>query len=139
MRLYSLLVIYCVFYFSSLHVIPTAYAQDQTGAGGTDKIKSMLLQPTGWRAHWRGPTGNTGFSDYLFEAREEKIVAKIQLASHPYHQGMSCERDVTILPNGVKLDSCLDRDITLLFDPNDRENPFKGKSPRDYEYKFKAK
>jgi len=70
----------------------------QTCAGEPDKIKSMLIQPTGWRVHWRGPTGNTGFSDYMFEAREEKLVAKIQLASHPYYQGMSCERDVTRVP-----------------------------------------
>ncbi len=52
---------------------------------------------------------------------------------------MSCERDVTVLSDGVKLDSCLDQDITLFFDANDHEYPFKGKSPRGYEYKFEIK
>ena len=77
MRLYSLLVIYCVFYFSSLHAIPTAYAQDQAGAGGLDKIKAMLFRPTGWEVNYIGPSG-TGQSEFIYEARGEKVVVKIQ-------------------------------------------------------------
>jgi|WetSurSiteA1Bulk_404760.scaffolds.fasta_scaffold378762_1 hypothetical protein len=48
MKLYSFLVISCVLCFSSLQAIPTAYTQDQTGAGGSDRIKTMLLKLTGW-------------------------------------------------------------------------------------------
>ncbi len=58
MKLYSFLVISCVLCFSSLQSIPTAYAQDQTGAGGPDKIKAVLLRPAGWKAdHWEVDPG----------------------------------------------------------------------------------
>jgi hypothetical protein len=135
MKLYSFLVISCVLCFSSLQAISTAYAQDQTVAGGPDKIKAMLLRPAGWRAEWSGLEGSM-LAEYVFEARGEKVVAKIQFITSPF---LSCERDVTITSDVVKFDGCRDFGITLLFDPNDHDYPFKGKSPRGIEYKLKAK
>jgi|GEM_PF-1953315 len=139
MRLYSLLVIYCVFYFSSLHAIPTAYAQDQTGAAGPDKIKAMLFRPAGWTADHIGPSGS-GKTEFIYEARGEKVVAKIQgLSRSDGAPLVSCEQEVTITSDGIKHNGCREREITLRFDPNDQDYPLKGKSSLGYEYKFKAK
>ena len=138
MRLYSLLVIYCVFYFSSLHAIPTAYAQDQAGAGGLDKIKAMLFRPAGWEVSHIGPSG-TVLSEFIYESRGEKVVVKIQNLYRPYGGPLlSCEREITITSDTIKHDGCRDGGITLRFDPNDQDYPIKAKSS-NYEYKFKAK
>jgi hypothetical protein len=102
-----------------------------------DNIKALLLRPAGWKADWSGYGGSVkGESEFLFEARGDKVVVKIERLTYPY---VSCERDVTITSDGVKFDGCYDREITLRFDPNDQDYPFKGKSLRDYEYKLKAK
>jgi len=60
------------FVFSSLQAIPTVYAQDQTGVGGPDKIKAVLLRPAGWKVEWIGPSGS-GQTEYIYEARGEKV------------------------------------------------------------------
>ena len=139
MRLYSLLVIYGVFYFSSLHAIPTAYAQDQAGAGGIDKIKAMLFRPAGWTADHIGPSGS-GKTEFIYEARGEKVVAKIQCLSRSDGAPLvSCEQEVTITSDTIKHDGCRDVGIILRFDPNDQDYPIKAKSLGNYEYKFKAK
>ncbi len=135
MKLCSFLVVSCVLCFTSLQAISTTCAQDQTAAGGPDKIKAMLLRPAGWRADWSGH-GGSGVSELIFEARGEKVVAKIQRLTPSF---WSCERDVTITSDVVKLDLCYDPDLTLLFDPNDHDYPFKGKTPKGYEYNLKAK
>ena len=134
MKLYSFLVISCVLCFYSLQAIPTAYAQDQTGAGGPDKIKAVLLRPAGWKADF-----GHGQSEHIYEAREEKVMVKIKGLSRTDGKSLlNCERDVTITSNGIKHDGCRDVGITLLFDPKDQDYPFKGKSPLGHEYKLKA-
>ncbi len=139
MKLYSFLVICCVLCFSSLQSIPTTYAQDQTGAGGPDKIKAVVLRPAGWKADHIGPSGS-GQSEIIYEALGEKVVAKIQGLSRSDGVPLrSCERDVTITSDGIKHDGCRDVGMTLLFDPKDQDYPFKGMSPRGTEYKLKAK
>jgi hypothetical protein len=139
MKLYSFLVISCVLCFSSLQTIPTAYAQDQTGAGGPDKIKAVLLRPAGWKVDHIGARAS-GQAEFIYEARGEKVVVKIQDLSRSDGSSLrSCERDVTITSDGIKHDGCRDSGITLLFDPKDQDYPFKGKSPRGTEYKLKAK
>ena len=139
MRLYSLLVIYCVFYFSSLHAIPTAYAQDQAGAGGPDKIKAVLLRPAGWEVNHFGPS-SSGQDEFIYEARGEKVVVKIQNL-YRSHGGnlLNCEREVMITSDTIKHDGCRDGGITLRFDSNDQVYPIKAKSSGNFEYKFKAK
>ena len=135
MKLYSFLVISCVLCFSSFQAIPTAYAQDQTGAGGPDKIKAVLLRPAGWKADF-----GHGLAEFIYEARGEKVVVKIQgLSRSDGASLLSCEREVTITSDGIKHDGCRDFGITLLFDPKDQDYPFRGKSQLGYEYKLKAK
>jgi len=139
MKLYPFLVISCVLCFSSLQAIPTAYAQDQTGAGGPDKIKAVLLRPAGWKVDWIGHSGS-GQSEFIYEARGEKVVAKIyNLSRSDGSSLLDCERDVTITSDGIKHDGCRDVGITLLFDPKDQNYPLKGKSLLGTEYKIKAK
>jgi hypothetical protein len=134
MKLYSFFVISCVLCFSSLQTIPTAYAQDQTGAGGLDKIKAVLFRPAGWKADF-----GHGQSEHIYEARGEKVVVKIKGLSRTDGKSLlNCERDVTITSNGIKHDGCRDVGITLLFDPKDQDYPFKGKSQLGHEYKLKA-
>jgi hypothetical protein len=139
MKMFSFFVISCVLCLSSFQSIPTAYAQDQTGGGGPEKIKAVLLRPAGWKADWIGLSGS-GQGEFIYEARGEKVVAKIQQLF--LSDGTSlrrCERDVTITSDGIKHDGCRDFGITLLFDPKDQDYPFKGKSPTGTEYKLKAK
>jgi hypothetical protein len=139
MKPYSILVISCVLCFSLLQAIPTAYAQDQTGAGGSDKIKAVLLRPAGWKADWIGSSGS-GQTEFIYEARGEKVMVKIQ---NLYRSDgailQNCERDVTITSDGIKHNGCRDSGITLLFDPKDQDYPFKGRSQHGTEYKLKAK
>ena len=110
-----------------------AIAQGQA-ASGPDKIKAMLLRPTGWIANWRLP-GDEGQSEITFESRGDKVVAKIRNLTHP----TTCEHEVTITSDTVKFDGCYDWDITLRFDPGDHQYPFKGKSGKDFDYKVQPK
>jgi hypothetical protein len=103
-----------------------------TNAIGADKIKTMLLRPGGWLVEWKG--NSSGVMDFVFEERGENIVVNINNAAW----NMTCERDVEITSDVVKLDGCNDTGISLLFDPNDREYPFKGESQK-VNYKLKAK
>jgi len=111
-----------------------AYAQ--TAPTEPERIKALLLRPAGWKADWSLPGGyDKGEGEWIFEARGDKVVVKIQNFTRP----TTCERDVTLTSDGVKFDGCRDLDITLRFDPNDLDYPFKGKSLSGTEYKGKAK
>jgi len=102
-------------------------------AGEVDKIKTLLLRP------WKADFGH-GLAEFIYEARGEKVVVKIQgLSRTDGRPNLGCERDVTITSDSIKHDGCRDREITLLFDPKDQDYPFKGKSQLGYEYKLKAK
>ena len=111
-----------------------AYAQ--TAPTEPERIKALLLRPAGWKADWSLPGGyDKGEGEYLFEARGDKVVVKIQNLTNP----ITCERDVTVTSDGVKFDGCRDLNITLRFDPNDQDYPFKGKGLSGDDYKVKAK
>lgn len=141
MKLHSLLVVFCVLCFSSLQAIPTAHAQDQTGAGGPDKIKAVLLRPAGWQVDfgWSG-SKFVGKAEWIYEARGEGVVVKLQtLYRSDGKDLMSCERNVTITSDGVKHDGCRDSEIALVWDAKDQDYPFKGTSMFGAEYKLKAK
>ena len=111
--------------FSSVYTISNTYAQE-TATEGTDKIKAILLRPGGWIVEWRGMS--EGVVDFIFEARGENVVVKIHNAA----MNMDCERNVTLSSDVVKLDACYDTNISLRFDPNDNEYPFKGKGKNVY-------
>ena len=109
------------------------HAFDKAVAGeAADQIKAMLIRPEGWLVKWRG--ASEGESDYVFEARGENVVVKINTVAW----NMSCERDVAITSEHVKFDACYDKNITLRFDPKDKEYPFKGESEK-VDYKLKPK
>jgi hypothetical protein len=132
MKLSSFLVISGVI-CCSLQAIPMVHAKDQT-TGGPDKIKAMLLRPAGWKANWiRGE--DKGVSEITFEARGDKVVAKIRNLTRP----TTCEHDVVITSDIVKFDACYDFGITLRFDPRDQHYPFKGTSASGYDYKVQRK
>ena len=133
MKMRSLVVICSASCLALLHGISVADAQGQSPAGA-DKIKALLLRPAGWIAHWSKP-GDEGVSEIVFEARGDKVVAKIQNVTHE----MTCEKNVTITLDIVKFDGCIDWDITLRFDPKDKRYPFKGKSGKFFDYKVQAK
>ncbi len=112
--------------------ISNADAQGKAAGAGPDEIRTMLLRPGGWLVEWRG--ASQGELDFVLEDRGEKVVVQITNAAW----NMSCERDVTITPDDVKLDGCRDTGISLKFDPDDPEYPFKGES-RNVNYKLKEK
>lgn len=119
-------------FISPVYTMSNSYAQEKATNGGTEKIKAMLLRPGGWLVEWRGNT--SGVIDFIFEERGENVVVKIHNAAW----NTSCERNVTITGDVVKLDGCSEKNISLNFDPNDNEYPFKGESQCCY-YKLKAK
>jgi hypothetical protein len=130
-----ILVLPCVTFFSSVNTISKVYAQEKTDTVGADKIKAILLRPDGWLAEWReDPDPMQGTNDFIFEARGDNIVVKIKINA----RNQTCERNVTITSGVVKMDSCYDTNISLFFDPNDHEYPFKGES-KNYKFKLKAK
>jgi hypothetical protein len=125
MKQKTILAVLCAFFC----LFTNAFSGD---AIGSDKIKEMLLRPGGWLVEWRG--NNSGVIDFIFEDSGEKIVVKINNAAW----NVSCERDVTITAEVVKLDGCNEKNISLVYDPDDNEYPFKGESQCCY-YKLKAK
>jgi len=110
-------------------------AQVQATTGKAEEIKAMLLRTATWHADWTKP-GDSGVSEIVFEAKGDKVVAKIVRITPPTS---SCEHDVTITTGVVKFDGCLVQNVTLRFDPNDRVYPFKGNSERGFEWKLKRK
>jgi hypothetical protein len=116
----------------SLSILDYAVAGGKSAAGGSNEIKALLLRPNGWLVEWRG--NSSGVIDFIFEERGENVVVKIHNAAW----NTSCERNVTITNNVVKLDACSDTGIELHYDPNDKEYPFKGESP-NVNYKLKEK
>ena len=94
----------------------------------------MLVGTTTWRAELNGPAGSS-VTYIVFEARGDKVVAKLLSITN----GQSCERDVTIATGVVKFDGCMVKDVTLRFDPNDRDYPFRGESAADFKWKLTRK
>jgi len=107
-------------------------AGGKTATGGSDKIKALLLRPNGWLVEWRGKS--SGVIDFIFEERGENVVVKIHNAAW----NQSCERNVIITSDVIKLDGCNEKGIQLHYDPNDKEYPFKGDSQQT-NYKLKEK
>jgi hypothetical protein len=117
----------------------TAVAQDQIGATGSDKIKALLLRPAGWKVDWSGPSGR-GTAKFVYETRGQEVVVRIQQLLRSDGAPLpKCEREVKISADGMNHDGCMDYGITFLFDAKDQDYPFRGKSPRGYEYKLEAK
>jgi hypothetical protein len=98
-------------------------------------MMEALLRPTGWRAEWTGP-GGSGITEVLFVRQGEKLIAKIRLVL-PFE--MTCEHPVEVGPSTVKFDGCRDPGLLLKFDPKDQDTPFRGTTPRGYEWKFRVK
>ena len=106
----------------AIFCVLSAHAQD---------LKAILLKPAVWICVWSNPsTGYIGKGEIVFESRGDKVVAKIETmnpdssATGP----VSCERDVIISADTVKFDGCIDRNIVLIFDPNDKVYLFKSKT-----------
>ncbi len=129
--IFHLFPLYCNVFFG-VHNIGFI-CSGKTATGGADKIKAALLRPGGWTVEWRSEMGK-GLVDFVFEARGENVVVKIVNAAY----STTCERNVTITSDVVKLDGCFDTNISLTFDPNDHEYPFKGGS-RNCNLKLRAK
>jgi hypothetical protein len=101
----------------------------------SEELVKALLRPTGWSAEWIGP-GGSGLTEVTFERRGDNLIAKIKLLS-PFE--LSCENPVTVERNALTFDGCRDPSVTLVYDPSDSAYPLKGRSPRGYVWKVKAK
>lgn len=95
----------------------------------------MLLRPMGWRAEWTGP-GGSGITEVLFVRQGDKVTARIRLVV-PFE--MTCEHPVEVGASTVTFDGCRDPGLRLKFDPVDQEVPFRGITPRGYEWKLRAR
>jgi hypothetical protein len=94
-----------------------------------------LLRPTGWRAEWTGP-GGSGITEVMFLRQGDTVTAKIRLVL-PIE--MVCENPVKVESTTVSFDGCRDPGLKLHFDPTDRDIPFRGSTPRGYEWKLRPK
>jgi len=101
--------------------ISNSYAQEKTATVGADKIKDILLRPDGWIAEWDCNMG-TQETDLLFEVRGENVVVII----HNVAWNQTCERNVKITSDLVKMDGCNQSNIRMSFDPNNDVYPFIG-------------
>jgi hypothetical protein len=101
----------------------------------TDAMMDGLLRSTGWRAEWQGP-GGAGVTEVVFQRQAGTVIAKIRLIT-PFE--MTCEQPVTVGPDTVTFDGCRDPAVTLTFDGKDKDIPFRGQSPRGYQWQLRAK
>ncbi len=101
----------------------------------SERMLQVLLRPTGWSAAWSGP-GGAGLTEVIFERRSDQIVAKIRMIT-PFE--LACENPVTVEPGGVRFDGCRDPSVSLSYDASNADYPFRGRSPRGYEWKVKPK
>lgn len=121
-------IVVLVFLFTALQ---PALADDRA-----EKMKDVLLKPSGWIAYWKGCTSAnlSGQSEFMYEARGEKVIVKMLTSGRS-----GCEREVTITSDGIKHAGCREPQITLSFDPKDNDYSFKGWSAHCSEWKLKAK
>ena len=98
-------------------------------------LVETLLRPSGWRAEWAGP-GGSGITEITFLRQGDRVIAKIRLVL-PFE--MTCEKPVDVGATSVTFDGCRDPGLKLVYDPKDQDIPFRGSTPRGYEWKLRAK
>ena len=98
-------------------------------------LLEALLRPSGWRAEWAGP-GGSGITEITFLRQGDRVIAKIRLVL-PFE--MTCENPVEVGATSVTFDGCRDPGLKLQYDPKDQDIPFRGSTPRGYEWKLRAK
>lgn len=121
--------------FSSVSLISNSYAGEKTTQPGTDGIKKLLLQQTGWEAEWHCDQwpGDWG-TELIFKDLGKRIVVKIYDSVNHF----DCKRKVKITPDGFTMACCNADPVLLVFDPTDQMYPFKGED-RSCIVKLKAK
>lgn len=104
----------------------TALAAGPAAAQTPDAVRAALLAPArGWRMLWpqaTEPYGGAG--TVVFEARGERLVAKIENLTSP----ATCEKEVTVTAEGARFDLCRETGLELRYQPQDREIPFRGRT-----------
>ena len=130
----------CVFAFLSIFI---TFVEAQTSSGDVDKIKSLLLRPSGWVAYIsKGSSGESGEAEFLFAEREGNVTVKtIRYLTTP-KSGDAVERNefkVTITSDAIKTHASGEPNLTIHYDPNDSVYPFKGRGGYGWEYKFAPK
>ena len=98
-------------------------------------LLETLLRPSGWRAEWAGP-GGSGITEITFLRQGDRVIAKIRLVL-PFE--MTCENPVEVSATSVTFDGCRDPGLKLQYDPKAQDIPFRGSTPRGYEWKLRAK
>jgi hypothetical protein len=130
----------CVFTFSTIFI---TFVEGQISSGDVDKIKALLLRPSGWVAYiTKGTSGESGEAEFIFEERGGNVTVKvINYLTNPKSADAvgKGEFKVTITPDVIKTHALGEPNLNLYFDPNDSIYPFKGKGGYGYEYKFVPK
>ena len=124
---FSLVTLVALCLFQTALVAPVSAQENQA-------MLEALLRPAGWRAEWTGP-GGSGVTEIRFVRQGDKVTAQIRLIL-PFE--LSCENPVEVGPTTVSFDGCRDPGLKLQFDPKDPDIPFRGSTPRGYEWKLKA-
>ena len=125
---------HCLVTLGALCLLQAAFVAPVAGQENLGMLET-LLRPAGWRAEWAGP-GGSGITEVTFLRQGDKVIAKIRLV-HPFE--MTCESPVEVGAATVAFDGCRDPGLRLQFDPKDRDIPFRGSTPRGYEWKLRAK
>jgi hypothetical protein len=130
----------CAFAFSTIFI---NFVGAQTSSGDVDKIKALLLRPSGWVAYIsKGASGESGEVDFMFEERGGNVTVKTTrylTTPKSVEAAEKAEYKVTITADAIRTHAAGDPNLSIYFDPNDSVYPFKGRGAWGWEYKFAPK
>jgi hypothetical protein len=116
--------------------VGASYGQSETSGVsiGVEAIKGMLTGHKQWTFYWdrapaRRPRLGSATADRSPSARLEFMRVGRRLIGHAQDDQVhhaECEFEVTVREGGFTFAGCWGSDKSMIYDPDDREYPFKG-------------
>ena len=87
--------------------------------------EALLAAPLGWTMNWPQPHPPwSGVGNVIFVMRGDRLVALVENET----ARVSCERNVTVTAEEVRLDLCREPGLVLKYQPQDNEIPLRGRN-----------
>ena len=87
--------------------------------------EALLAPPFGWTMSWPQPHPPwSGVGNVIFVIRGDRLAALVENET----ARVSCERDVTVTAEEVRLDLCREPGLVLKYQPQDKEIPLRGRN-----------
>jgi hypothetical protein len=103
---------------------------------GVEAIESMLTGHQQWTFYWdRAPVGRPRLGSATADRSPSAILEFVRVGrrvighahdDHVHH--MECDFEVTVREDGFSFAGCWGSDKSMMYDPDDREYPFKGRT-----------